>query len=66
MHVEALWHWLRADVTCPHCHATAEDLARRVAAFEASVNAGPHAAGRLWAKDHLDPNKEKPRFPNAV
>jgi hypothetical protein len=63
MPVEALWHWLRADVTCHHCHATAEDLTRRVAAREASVHASPHAAAdRLWVKDHLDPNEEKLRF----
>jgi transposase len=35
MPVEALWRWLREDVTYHHCHATAEDLTRRVAAFEA-------------------------------
>src|SRR4051794_36185794 len=31
MPVEALWHWLREDVTYHHCHASAEDLTRRVA-----------------------------------
>ena len=35
MAVEPLWRWLREDVTYHHCHATAEDLIRRVAAFEA-------------------------------
>src|SRR3954462_5984625 len=34
MPVEALWRWLREDVTYHHCHPTAEDLSRRVAAFE--------------------------------
>ena len=33
MPVKALWRWLREDVTCNHCHATADDLIRRVAAF---------------------------------
>jgi len=42
MPVEALWHWLRADATRHHCHAAADDLTRRVAAFEASVNADPY------------------------
>lgn len=57
----------RADATCHHCHAAADDLTRRVAAFEASVNADPYAvADRLWAKDHLDPNEEKLRFPNQT
>ena len=63
MPVEALWRWLREDVTYHHCHATAEDLIRRVAAFEADVNADPCAvADRLWVKDHLDPEEEKLRF----
>src|SRR4051812_46436007 len=53
MAVEPLWRWLREDVTYHHCHATAEDLIRRVAAFEADVNADPCAvADRLWVKDH--------------
>ncbi len=63
MPVEALWRWLREDVTYHHCHATAEDLIRRVAAFEADVNADPYAvADHLWVKDHLDPEEEKLRF----
>src|SRR3954454_17768595 len=52
MAVEPLWRWLREDVTYHHCHATAKDLIRRVAAFEADVNADPCAvADRLWVKD---------------
>ena len=63
MAVEPLWRWLREDVTYHHCHPTAEDLIRRVAAFEADVNADPCAvADRLWVKDHLDPEEEKLRF----
>jgi len=63
MAVEPLWRWLREDVTYQRCHATAEDLIRRVAAFEADVNADPWAvADRLWVKDHLDPEEEKLRF----
>lgn len=63
MPVEALWRWLREDVTYHHCHATANDLTRRVAAFEARVNQDPYAiADRLWVKDHLDPDEEKLRF----
>jgi len=38
MPVEALWRWVREDVTYHHCHTTAEDLIRRVAAFEAQLN----------------------------
>jgi transposase len=63
MPVEALWRWLRENLTYHHCHATAEDLIRRIAAFEADVNANPCAvADRLWVKDHLDPEEEKLRF----
>ena len=63
MAVEPLWRWLREDVTYHHCHPTAEDLIRRVAASEADVNANPCVvADRLWVKDHLDPAEEKLRF----
>jgi transposase len=63
MPVEALWRWLREDVTYHHCHPTAEDLSRRVAAFEDRLNQDPCAvADRLWVKDHLNPDEEKLRF----
>ena len=63
MPVEPLWHWLREDLTYHHGHATAEDLIRRVAAFEAAINQDPYAvADRLWVKDALDPEEEKLRF----
>ena len=63
MPVEALWRWLREDVTYHHCHRTAEDLSRRVAAFEARLNQDPCTiADRLWVKDYLDPEEEKLRF----
>src|SRR5215212_3546783 len=65
MPVEALWRWLREDVTYHHCHASAEDLTRRVADFEARLNRDPLViADRLWVKDHLDPDEEKLRFSN--
>jgi transposase len=64
MPVEALWRWLREDVTYHHCHATAEDLTQRIVAFEAQANQEPCiVADRLWVKDHLDPKQEKLRFP---
>jgi transposase len=64
MAVEPLWRWLREDVTYHHCHATADDLTRGVAAFAADINQNPYAvADRLWVKDHLDPEEEKLRFP---
>ncbi len=65
MPVEALWRWLREDVTYHHCHASAEDLTRRVADFEARLNRDPFGiADRLWVKNHLDPDEEKLRFSN--
>ncbi len=39
--MEALWRWLREDVTDHHCHASAEDLTRWVAAFEVRLNRDP-------------------------
>src|SRR5215217_6098148 len=65
MPVEALWRWLREDVTYHHCHPTADDLSRRVAAFQARLHQDRCAvADRLWVKDQLDPEEEKLRFPN--
>jgi len=63
MPVEPLWRWLREDVTYHHCHATADDLIRRVATFEDRVNASPYAlADRLWVHDQLNPEEEKLRL----
>ena len=65
MPVEALWRWLREDVTYHHCHASADDLPRRVADFEVRLNRDPFViADRLWVKEHLDPDEEKLRFSN--
>ena len=63
MPVEALWRWLREDVTYHHCHASTEDLTRRVGDFEERLNRDPFViADRLWVKDLLDPEEEKLRF----
>ena len=63
MPVEALWRWLREDVTYHHCHASADDLTRRVADFESRLNRDPFViADRLWVKDTLNPDEEKLRF----
>jgi transposase len=65
MPVEALWRWLREDVTYHHCHASAEDLTRRVADFAARINQDRRAlTDRLQIKDTLDPDEEKLRFSN--
>lgn len=63
MPVEALWRWLREDVTYNHCHTTPEELMTRVAEFQARINADPLAvADRLWVKTELDPEEEKLRI----
>jgi transposase len=65
MPVEALWRWLREEVTYHHCHPTADDLRQRVAAFETRINQDTCTlADRLWVKDRLDPDEEKLRFSN--
>src|SRR3954449_8755037 len=63
MPVEELWHWLREDVTYHHCHASAEDLTRRVGDFEARLNGEPFVtADRSWLKVRPGPQEEKLRF----
>jgi transposase len=63
MPVEALWRWLREDVTYHHCHTSADDLTRRAADFEVRLNRDPVViADRLWVKDQLDPEEAKLRF----
>lgn len=63
MPVEALWRWLREDVTCNHCHASLDDLQSRVAEFQARVNQNPITlADRLALKEHLHPSEEKLRL----
>ena len=64
MPVEALWRWLREDVTYHHCHATAAELIARVRDFAHTINADPFTvADRLWTKTTLDPEEEKLRIP---
>lgn len=64
MPVEALWRWLREDVTYHHCHASAGALINNVEQFRQRINTHPNeVADRLWVKDHLDPEEEKLRIP---
>lgn len=64
MPVEALWRWLREDVTYHHCHASAAELVARVRDFMGTINADPFTvADRLWTKTTLDPEEEKLRIP---
>lgn len=64
MPVEALWRWLREDVTYHHCHATAKELIQRVQNFVQTINALPSVvADRLHVKKTLDQTEEKLRIP---
>lgn len=63
MPVEALWRWLRQEVTSLHCHASIPELIDRVAEFAWSSNMDPAAlATRLNLKTQLNPEEEKLRF----
>ena len=64
MPVEALWRWLREDVTYQHCHASLDRLETSVANFQDKINQNPIAlADRLALKTQLDPDVEKLRIP---
>jgi len=56
MPVEALWRWLREDVTYHHGHTSLDDLTRHVAAFQDRINQEPCALA-----DHLGQGPPRPR-----
>jgi hypothetical protein len=61
--VEALWRWLREDVTFNHFHHSAVELRGRGRGLKQRINEDPIAlANRLWVKDELDPDEEKLRI----
>jgi transposase len=63
MPVEALWRWLREDVTYQNCHASLDGLETSVADFQDTINQDPIAlADRLALKMQLDPDVEKLRI----
>lgn len=63
MPVEALWHWLREEVTYNFCHDTPQELIEHVERFVRTICRDACALGdRLWVKDELDPDEEKVRF----
>jgi transposase len=63
MPVEALWRWMREEVTYNHCHATAADLIAGVAAFETMANEHSEVVfQRLHVRTTLDPDQEKRRI----
>jgi transposase len=64
MPVEALWRWLREDVTYQHCHASLDGLETSVADFQDKINQDPIAlADRLALKLQINPAVEKLRIP---
>lgn len=63
MPVEALWRWLREEVTYHHCHATADALVQCVHPFVKNIHRNIfEVADRLWVKIALDPEEEKLRI----
>jgi hypothetical protein len=49
MPVEALWQWLRAEVTKNYCHKSEKELVDHVRNFEFTINQNPRfIADRLW------------------
>ena len=63
MPVEALWRWLREDVTYNYCHQTRQELLTAVTEFERRINMEPYVvADRLWVKDELNPEEEELRL----
>lgn len=67
MPVEALWRWLRQEVTGNHCHASVAELLDRVATFACLINLDPeHVTARLALKLSLDPAEEELRLSNWI
>ncbi len=67
MSVEALWRWLREDVTYNRCHTTRDELIANVRRFEATIHRDPVAlSDRLRVKDTLDPGGRKTPIPEVV
>jgi hypothetical protein len=64
MPVEALWRWLREDVTYQYCHKIKRELIEWITEFQDRINKNPlEIADRLWVKNSLDPEVEKLRIP---
>jgi DDE superfamily endonuclease/Winged helix-turn helix len=67
MPVEALWRWLRQEVTGNHCHASVAELLDRVAHFACLINLDPeHVTARLALKRSLDSAEEELRIWNWI
>lgn len=65
MPVEALWRWLRSEVTANYCHRDTAELIGRVANFEHTARKDPERLReRLGLPMKLDPAVEKLRCPS--
>lgn len=65
MPVEALWRWLRQQVTGNYCHRSVAELLERVAAWVWSINQEPDLiTARLALKTNLEPAEEELRLSN--
>lgn len=63
MPVEALWRWLREEVTYNHCHNSAAELIEAVETFEDLANEDQGLLiERLAIRSSLDPHQEKLRL----
>ena len=64
MPVEALWRWLREDLTYHYCYKTRDELVKAVSAFTEKINQNPvELADRLHSKESIDNAEEFLRKP---
>ena len=64
MPVEALWRWLREDLTYHYCYKTRDELVKAVSAFTVEINQKPiELADRLHSKESIDDAEELLRKP---
>ena len=64
MPVEALWRWLREDLTYHYCYKTKDELVKAVNMFCTEINQDPiELADRLHCKESLDETEEVLRKP---
>ena len=61
--MEALWKWMREEVTQHHCYQSLKTLFTACWQFIDAINNDPLAVvDRLWPRFELDPDMEKLRF----
>ena len=67
MPVEALWKWLREDVTYHYCYKTQDELVKAVNKFCTEINKSPiELADRLHSKQSVDELEEELRKPKPT